>query len=290
MNTNKVLPTHSVQSVQQIWESKAKNWAKLTSPWRPSAGDIAVYESSLQTNRRGNVLVLGATPELRDLVARVGDYERIFVADQSIAMLQAGSELLTYATPEKEVWLKSDWSRLHFLEPKFDVVLGDMIWWVLSVEQQSAILRVITNLLKSNGIFVSRFRFQNEACRSMDLATTVALYSNKYLQNHIEKSRIQNEMLSDLYDVSANEVSKRLSRERVMLSLKKAVQQTSVVLVREFLTDAMNRLVGDDWTVQTRAEVLMQLSETFSPVGEAAAGDYASQYYPVITHTKRESI
>lgn len=58
--------------------------------------------------------------------------------------------------------------------------------------------------------------------------------------------------------------------------------RTSDPARRAFLDVALDRLVGADWTSQTREEIVGPLLERFSLADEDRAGDYESSSYPIL--------
>ena len=73
----------------------AEKWAKTLPPSRPSRGDLDIYRKLIskykEKKRPVKALILGATPELRDLLAYF-KFE-VTVADINPAMIQAMTSL-----------------------------------------------------------------------------------------------------------------------------------------------------------------------------------------------------
>ena len=116
----------------EIWARGARKWPSTTSPWRPSPGDIAIYRRLLSEKAAGGrVVILGTTPELRDLLAELGAAP--LLVDMSPDMYRTTSSLLCKADPSQETWIEADWCEARLPENSFDLVIGDMIWWGVSV-------------------------------------------------------------------------------------------------------------------------------------------------------------
>ena len=89
---------------QKIWADSAARWPFMGPPWRPSAGDVCIYRRFAATTGGGSILVLGATPELRDLAAELATGgNKPVVIDHSIDMLKAMSALTAAAQREREI-------------------------------------------------------------------------------------------------------------------------------------------------------------------------------------------
>jgi len=147
---------------KQYWNKVAACWDITPIPVRPSEHTVEIYRSFLQKNVKGNgdqkVLILGSTPELRDLVA-VESSAKIYVADFSNQMLLAMLRFTKHVDLQKEEWIKSNWLDLPFPEQFFDVVVGDLVLQQFPPENEPIFLKKVRNLLKSDGVFISRFQF-----------------------------------------------------------------------------------------------------------------------------------
>lgn len=148
------------QSAHEIWTENARKWPFIGPPWRPSPGDIAVYRRLIGARLPGRSLLLGATPELRDLLAEhAGTMPKPLIVDMSRVMLEAMSELTRRARPENEAWLVCDWCEANLPERAFDVILADMIWWTVSVPAQAVLRDSIFRRLAPGGSSCRAFAF-----------------------------------------------------------------------------------------------------------------------------------
>lgn len=277
----------NIKEVENIWKHNAQRWPSLCSPWRPSQKDIEIYEQMCGTKLKGNILILGATPELRDLVAQTSLSRSPVLVDISTAMLIKASELLHTAKPENEIWIKSDWCEVPLPESSFDVILGDMVWWVISISQQLAVRDTLTRLLKKDGLFISRFRFHNPMRLKQNPFHIIKEYTQK-LNRDTSSSLICNAMLSALYDAATDIERKQISRERVRTYLLQAVEQITNSVERDFIFDAIQNIIGADWTAQNRQEITAMLEEGFDLVDERYADDYEAEYYPILKFARHE--
>lgn len=266
--------------IKKIWTHNSKRWPQVTSPWRPSAGDIAIYEKFGGPKLSQKVLVLGSTPELRDLVSKYSSEHSPVVADASLDMLLAGTALLEKASPDREVWFKSDWNDLPLKEHQFDLILGDMVWWVLSQSGQQELAKTIKKLLKPDGLFLSRFRLLNESCVDKNPQIIIDDYIEKFKRSEAARDTLKNQLLSDLYDATVSLENKCINRDLVRLELSGAADKLEGE-VADFLKMAAGGVVGANWTVQNRDEVLKNLTGHFKILEEGHASDYVSDNYPI---------
>lgn len=273
---------------QAIWEANALKWPQIGPPWRPSPGDIALYRRFAGDHLAGRTLILGATPELRDLLAEHGSAaERPVVVDQSSSMLTAMTSLLRTARRERESWRVTDWCSVDLPQASFDLVLADMIWWTLPVDRQGALRDRIAELLAPQGRFVSRFRWRDHGLHGTDPADVIDSHLARLGRSGGDEQALRDAMLSRLYDVTVDVAGKRMSRARTHAVLAARRDAEDDEARRAFLDITLTRLIGADWTSQTREEIMPALLERFDVVAETCADDYASAHYPVIALRKR---
>jgi len=273
------------EEVLRIWEENAKRWHVSGSPWRPSAGDIELYNKLGGEKLKGNVLVLGATPELRDLVARYGGH--ITLIDISSAMIERMTSLLTYSDPRNEIWVKCDWSETPFLDSYFDLVIGDMPWWVLSVAKQHEVRDAIARVLKSDGILITRIRMRGSERTKDDAAKIIRRYLDELEQNPSASKSIRNAMISYLQDITADAEARRINRAETKEVLLHTAASIDNPVHKEFVAEAVLHVSDTDWTSQTRDELLKIIEKKFLLVKEAKAADYDAEYYPIIAFNKK---
>jgi len=231
--------------------------------------------------------MLGATPELRDLLAEHTPALPPLIVDQSLAMLEAMTALARKAKRANERCCVADWCGADLPAASFDVVLADMIWWTLPIDRQSALRDLIADLLTPDGRFVTRLR-----CRDPELLGTnpIDLIDSclaRLNRNHAEGQSLRDAMLSQLYDVTLDVAGRRMSRAQTHAIIAAQRDAERNEANRAFLDTTLARLIGADWTSQTREDILPTLLARFDLVMEACADDYGSGRYPVIALRKR---
>jgi hypothetical protein len=91
---------------KEVWTGITKEWAVMIPPLRPSFGEITIYQRCLENiigkkRKKIRALILGATPELRDLTARLGIDTTI--VDVNPNMVRGMTELLEYSDGQEKV-------------------------------------------------------------------------------------------------------------------------------------------------------------------------------------------
>ena len=263
-----------------VWEADAEMWPSLGSPWRPSVSDTALYRGLAGTKLGGRVLVLGATPELRDLTAEAG--AEPVVVEMSAAMHAATTRLLRRADPSRETWIHGDWCEVSIPGGGFDLVLGDMIWWGMSVSRQHAVRDTIHAALEPDGLFVSRFRFADTSRADEDAVSAIGRYLEQLERGPGDEKMIRGAMMSWIYDHTANRELHRLDLERARALVLSVATKPELSRHETFLRDLAGRLRGPNWTSQSREELLEIVGVRFELVQEERAEGYDSFLYPVI--------
>lgn len=157
----------------------AKKWAKTLPPARPSLGDLRAYNQLLKpvSQKIKTALVLGATPELRDLLAK---YKfKVSLVDNNINMIKALSLLRKRKTKE-QIFL-ADW-RKKFTNQKFDLIVSDTGINMLSWVDWPRTFKNIQNMLTKDGVSLQKIAFQNPQQKNMASHDIIKRWQGKKLK------------------------------------------------------------------------------------------------------------
>lgn len=139
------------------WSELSKLWLNILPPFRPNSKDLmeinGLITKHLQRKNNQNALVLGATPEFRDLLFKLNF--KVVVVDQHPAMIQAMDSIRAYNN-EEDIY-GDDW--FNFLPKninRFDIILSDLTQGNIEYERQKLFYENIGNALKKNGLFIDR--------------------------------------------------------------------------------------------------------------------------------------
>ncbi len=145
---------------KKSFQAFAARWAKTLPPARPAKEDIIIYRKLFNQykNRTGKtkLLILGATPELRDLPASL-KFD-VTVVDFNIEMIRALTPLRK--TKSKEKVIVSWWQKIP-LKDHYDIVAGDVAVNMLDKKDIPALFKRINFLLAPGGVFIHRDAFYN---------------------------------------------------------------------------------------------------------------------------------
>jgi len=152
---------HTKKGVKENWSSQAaRSRANRSASSAPVGLELKNYEKLLKKalvgRRLPRVLVLGATPELRDLAIKL-DVETLAV-DVSQDMLDKMTEIMKYKNSPKNLFRLADWLALDktLAHGSFDAVLADASLNNIAPERYDKMLKILSRLLKSGGHFITR--------------------------------------------------------------------------------------------------------------------------------------
>jgi SAM-dependent methyltransferase len=268
-----------------IWEADAERYHSAGSPWRPSAGDAAVYRRLAGARLGGRVLVLGVTPELRDAVADAGG--QAVVVDISAAMYAAATAMLRRANPNAETWLRADWCDPSVPTDEFDLAVGDNFFWAVSVRKQHELRERLHTALKPDGLLVTRTRLVDPTRADKSVVSWMQNFLQQVDRSPEDEQAIRGASYSWLYDHTTDREHYRLDREGAHALVLELATTSEFSLYEEYLGVFAARLPGPNWTSQTREELLDVLSGRFEVVDQGRADDYDSSFYPVLAFRRR---
>lgn len=270
------------------WERQANFWRSNIPPVRPSGEDVNIYRSFLkQTSGKSNILILGSTPELRDLVAEETS-AKVYVADFSYGMITAMLKFTKNVDPLKESWIKEKWLDLTFPLNFFDIILGDVVLHQVTPELEILFLEKIKSFLKDGGFFITRTFFLNEKFLKNDLRdiTKRILTGPFTYQEKFSLLKLQTAWLFS--DLKKRKFNRRLSAEKFGELAQefpdKIVKKVHSVLVSD-------RDSYRDWSPPEEKELIRILSSFFSIADRKFANDYQyAEYFPTFLLTPKPGV
>lgn len=152
---------HTQKGLKEVWSGKmAQSRAKRAASSAPRGLELKNYERLLKKVLKGKkspwVLVLGATPELRDLALKLG--ATTLAVDISQDMLESMTVIMKYKDDPKNLMAKTDWLKIGkiFQPATFNVVLADVSLNQVPPEKHDQVLKNVFLLLKPGGFFITR--------------------------------------------------------------------------------------------------------------------------------------
>lgn len=146
-----------------IWQERQKKWwydfwSKVKPPWRPSKKEIEFWENIIKTVLRKKksirVLILGATPEFRDMLAK---YKKIEVTMIDLnPLVKVAMDRLRKRKNPREKLIVGSWLEMKKIFPQnyFDIVMNDEGFENIAVKNHNQLHRNIRYVLKKDGYFL----------------------------------------------------------------------------------------------------------------------------------------
>lgn len=167
---------------KEYWLHTAQNRYKMKPPIRPSPGDLKIYDqflhNAVKNQKTAKILILGSTPELRDLAAKYT--KEVTVVDVNLEMILAMTKLMRKKNPS-EIWVKTSWLSMPLSHNYYDVILGDGVVNNVAWSEVNIFWKHLAEVLKPNGKFVTRILFYIPPKISSGIASEI--------MEHIRKRR-----------------------------------------------------------------------------------------------------
>jgi len=140
--------------IEESFEIYARVWKAMPHIIRPTKSEVGIYERILRKIKKDGmkVLILGATPEFRDLTTKLGIETTI--VDVNPVMIKS-MNLLMSQKPAKEKVIIGDWLSFKTGE-KYDVVLSDCSINMLPWPRFEDLVRKVAGVLKDDGYWLGR--------------------------------------------------------------------------------------------------------------------------------------
>jgi len=144
-----------------IWQAKNEKWwydfwGGVKEPWRPSRKEIKFWEKIIQQALKKKkflrFLVLGATPEIRDMLTKYKKIEVTIIDVNTMVKRAMDSLRKRKNNQEKIVW--ADWLKMPLPSNYFDIVFNDEGFENIALKRHDRLHRNIRRVLKKDGYFL----------------------------------------------------------------------------------------------------------------------------------------
>jgi len=188
-----------------------------TEPGMPTKDDIKITKKyatlALKEPKDRKVLILGATPRLRDLFYKLGC--KVTVCDINKEMIMANT-LLMKENNKDEKRVVANWLKMPFPKNHFDMVTGDLLIPNIPHKDRKKFYSEIKRVLKQGGYFLTRLAILTEGWKRDPVDKLIDFY----VKRGYKKCRDQ-EMFCHILHQSFNPKTKMVDSMNVMKLLKK---------------------------------------------------------------------
>jgi hypothetical protein len=148
----------TTQQVKEAFSTVYKRiWPKMKHQVRPSPGEVKIFErlfkKILKERGKLKVLILGMTPELRDIALK--NRVNLTSVDISLEMIIATQDLISFPN-EKETLIRDNWLTVPLAENYYDLAFADTAINMLGLQEWEKFLGKMKKHLKSDGYFLQR--------------------------------------------------------------------------------------------------------------------------------------
>lgn len=267
------------------WRYLAARLKKLyVPPGRPSPDDLAGYRRLLRKAIRGKknprALILGATPDLRDLLFDEGVH--CTMMDLTMKMIVEMTQIRKRHDPE-EIIVKANWLRHPLAPHQFDAILGDFVVAQLPWKLQHQFFVSVRDMLKPNGSFITRVEYLAPGWEEFNIATTLERFGK--LPTHPWRFlELFAEILHHRYDPRTHtsggpQMIKELSRFGSPGKWRHPNKKVTRLLAQIWeLWKPMEKV----WTLETEAQHRRRFARYFKIIAEHWSRDYPTWRYSPI--------
>jgi ubiquinone/menaquinone biosynthesis C-methylase UbiE len=141
-------------SDKKVYESRSKR----RPPTAPDAAELAIYEKYAKLASKSSIknsLVLGATPELRDIAIKNGFVG--YAVDISKNVSELFTSLMDYKDDPNNKMIIGDWLEMNFKDNFFSLVMADASFCNLPTKElNEKLIKILKDIISPKGYFVSR--------------------------------------------------------------------------------------------------------------------------------------
>jgi hypothetical protein len=164
----------------------------------------------IKNGNGSNILILGATPELRILALKHDC--RVTAVDTNMIIINAMYEFMDYTQVDesKEIIVKSNWLNMPLKRHSYDLILGDGSFNELTIDNYENLMVKLKQLLKPHGYVSTKIIFAPPNRKSVSMLDVFREYSQKPPE---EKTNIFSDLLNyliyslEVYDPKSYESS-----------------------------------------------------------------------------------
>lgn len=277
------------QAMRNMWFSRGpRNFLSVSPPTRPSPADIRNYDAALRSagdRSDDGVLILGATPELRVLMAnRPGS---IYIADFSNRMVAATKKAVPEEVRRREHIILSDWLDLKPPDTSgYGAVIGDSVIKQIHFSERERFVAVISSLLRSGGHFLTRIRLRSPKWATVpirDILKEGAMLETAHVPGADRVTLFR--MYDALADNATGTVFLRAHADAIRRAVKELPpEMRNTAVIRAVLTQCSFRV---RWSHLFREELERIMHPYFRIAGEYWADDYEdADAFPLILFQK----
>lgn len=174
MAKKKPIPKKESDDIDTFVRTALESWKEVSTPIRPSQQECDFYENYVRNfshDKNKRILVLGATPELRDIALRYS--LRPASCDVDSRIWEAMKFLMKEQGEEKFIYC--DWLKMSEND-KYDIILGDGSINMLSNDDFESFIQKTAKIINEGGLNIQRIGTHSEKYTVEEFSTAVEAY------------------------------------------------------------------------------------------------------------------
>lgn len=156
-------------------------WKRAVYPARPSPEEMVVYDSLMKDFSGKRLLILGATPEFRDLGAK--HQCSVTCADVNPDMLEGMKQLMSAQNPNEKL-VQCNWLDMPF-QNEFDVAFAEQSINIVPAVEFKTFLKNVHTALKQGGHFVMKTIVRAEQSETDVLKNVLGQHTGYFMVKYI---------------------------------------------------------------------------------------------------------
>jgi len=213
------------QEKVQAWSKQmAENRMKRRPPTAPGISEQKTYENflkkALKNKENPKVLILGVTPELRNIALK--NNCQVVSVDISRAIIKAMNPLIKYKGIKKEKVINANWLTYPFPKNSFNLIMGDApLTNLLSINEVRKLLFKVRRALKPGGFLLLR-----ELIHLSNKKAPFKKIVSDYRNNKIKwEDFFMDLRFYTFFNKAYNSKNKLLSADKIFQEIEKKYQQ-----------------------------------------------------------------
>lgn len=281
----------SKSKINSTWGRISDDYSKLVVPNRPSEDDLTSYGLSvnkvLKNKRKAKVMVMGSTPELRNMLylySVLNDAE-VFCVDASSSMYDAMKVFMINADFKKEKYVEASWLETGFKEKTFDLVVGDEVICNVPSESHNKLFKEVSRVLKDDGIWVTRHNLYATRGGNSSIKEVLVDVARKVSCGEYDSQKAVNILFTRIFLIRDPRGSSTVSignhlkliRNEIKGKLKKHKLLPVIKELSSLYKDNFFKICGDyKWHLLSEKESERELEEVFVIKEKLYSNDYVT--------------
>jgi hypothetical protein len=262
--------------IHHEWDHRiAADWEWIIPPSSPSLTELVVFDKYLASlPRAATVLILGSTPELRDLCFFRG--LSATVVDYNPDTFRSLGRYLRH--PDTARLVVQDW-RTMALDTPYDAVIGDLAVNMVSVPEQSLVVKNTATVLKEGGLLIHRAWARHGSKYSRD-ATTLSSILDEH-NTHRQNANYFYSLALPLIFYYFNEQEQSINVQDILQGLDSALANglISADCLYQFKR-CWHRYLMPNW-IQTAHDAQAMMNQHLATVSVERGTDFYSEFCPI---------